>query len=167
MQANIMKSAMRSGLILGVLFSVNFLLSIPANTVTSLLTYVVIAAILVATYRLSVQIRDNEYGGYIKYGKAFSFILLSFFYAAIISAFVKLIYFQFINTEYLPNFFNEYMLALESIGYPVDMIEDTMRTLFKPASFSFLSIFANILVGTLVGLIMSAFVKKEKSIFEE
>lgn len=167
MQVNIMKSAMKSGAILGILFSINFLLSIPTNTFTDILSYFVVAAILFVTYRLSVQFRDKECEGYITYGKAFTFILLSFFYASIISAFVKLIYFQFINTDFLPNFFNEYMLTLESIGYPVELVEDTMRSLFKPASFSLLSISANLFSGVFVGLIMSAFVKKEKSIFEE
>jgi len=168
MQVNIMKSAMKSGLILGVLFSINFLLSIPSNAFTGILTYVVIAAILVVTHRLSVQLRDNECGGYITYGRVFSFILLSFFYGAIISSLVKFIYFQFVNPEYLANIYNESMLMMEKIGFPIDsMVEESVRTLLKPATFSLQYIWVNTLLGVFVGLIMAAFIKKQKSIFEE
>ena len=168
MQVNIMKSAMKSGLILGVLFSINFLLSIPSNVFTSILTYVVIAGILVATYRLSVQLRDNEFGGYITYGRVFTFILLSFFYGAIISSLVKFIYFQFVNPEYLSNLYNESMLLMEKIGFSIESaVEESMRNLLKPATFSLQYIWVNTLLGVFVGLIMAAFVKKEKNIFEE
>lgn len=163
----IMKSAMKSGLILGVLFSVNFLLSVPSNTVTNLLGYLVTALIGAASCRLSVQFRDKECGGYIGYGRIFLFILLSFFYAALISSFVKFMYFQFINPEYLSNLYNESMLLLEKMGFSDSTIEDNLASILKPAAFSLQYIWVNMLAGCFVGLIISAFVKKEKSIFED
>lgn len=168
MQVNIMKSAMRSGLFLGILFSLNFLMSIPSGFITRFLTYVIIGVIIVATYRLTIQFRENELGGYINYGRAFLFILLSFFYAALISSLVKFVYFQFINPDYLSNLFNESMLMMEKMGLPIDSsVEESMEKLLKPASFALQYIWVNMLAGAFVGLIMSAFVKKEKSIFDQ
>ncbi len=168
MYVNVMKSAMKSGVILGVLFSLNFLLSIPSNTFIKLLTYILLVLIILMTYRLSIQFRDNECGGYISYGRSFTFILLSFFYAALISSLVKFIYFKFINPDYLSNLYNEAMLIFEKMGGPVDLgAEETLSALLKPAAFSLQYIWINTLAGVFVGLIMSAFVKKEKSIFDE
>ncbi len=168
MQNNIVKSAMKSGLILGVLFSINFLLSVPANTVTGILTYLVIAAIVSVTYRLAVQFRDRECGGYISYGKVFLFILLSFFYAALISSLVKFVYFQFINPGYLEELYNQSMLLLEKMGLATDSaVEESLSTMLKPAAFSLQYIWINMMAGCFVGLVTAAFVKKEKSIFED
>ena len=167
MQGNIFTSAMRGGLALGVLFSVNFLLSVPQNTITGLLTYAVMAVIVAATYRLAARFRDQECGGYIGYGKAFAFILASFFYAALISSLVKFIYFQFINPDYLGNLYNQSMLTLEKMGLSAaDGVEESVEALLQPASFALQYIWVNLLAGCFVGLITAAFIKKEKSIFE-
>lgn len=168
MQVNIMKPAMRSGLILGVLFSLNFLVSISGNTFLAVLSYFVLAFILVATYRLTIQFRDNDCEGYVSYSRAFVFILLSFFYAALISALVKFIYLQFINPNYLREVYDLMMLYVEKLNMPIeDEFETTLSDLLKPASFALQSIWVNMISGVFVGLIMSAFVKKEKSIFDE
>ena len=169
MQGNIFTSAMRGGLALGVLFSVNFLLSVPQNTITGLLTYAVMAVIVIvaATYRLTARFRDQECGGYIGYDKAFAFILFSFFYAALISSLVKFIYFQFINPDYLGNLYNQSMLTLEKMGLSAaDGVEESLEALLQPASFALQYIWVNLLAGCFVGLITAAFIKKEKSIFE-
>jgi|GEM_PF-197931 len=168
MEANITKPTMRSGLILGGLFSVNFLLTIPSNVITNLLNWVVIAVIVVATLRLSKEYRDKELEGFISYGKSFLFIILSFFYASLISAFVKIIYFQFINPDYLAEIYNRTMLMMEQIGFPItDDMEKNLSSMLKPVPYSLLSIIGNMFYGLILGLIMAAFVKKEKSIFEE
>lgn len=168
MEANIFKPAMRSGLILGILFSVNFLLSIPTHVITSILTWVVIAVIIVATLRLSKEYRDKELGGFISYGKSFLFIVISFFYASIISTFVKIVYFQFINPDFLREIYNQSMLMMEQLNMPItDEFEASMNSFLKPVPFLFMYVILNMICGAVVGSIMAAFVKKEKSIFEE
>jgi Protein of unknown function (DUF4199) len=168
MPRKIINSAMRNGLILGVLFSINFLFSISKNSVFLLLTYAIAVYIVVIMYRMSVRHRDNECEGVISYGKAFLFVLLTFFYAALISTVVKFIYFQFINTAYLDNVFQESVKMMEMIKYKLDdEAINQLEGMMKPASYSFVGIWVNLFFGTIVGLIMAAFVKKEKSIFEE
>jgi hypothetical protein len=168
MQENIFKSAMKSGLILGVLFTLDFILTVIGGTVSGLLGWVVLVATIVVIWKLSCQYRDNECEGIISYGKSLGYILLSVFYASLISAFVSLIYFQLINPDYLLETFSEVMKKLEEMKISVtDEIEIFVQGLLKPVSMAFISIFSNMFFYLIVGLIMSAFVKKEKSIFEQ
>lgn len=168
MHRNIIKSAMNSGLIMGGIFSVNFILSVSKITALMLMTYVVAIFIITTMYHMSIRFRDKECEGAITYGKAFLYILFTFFYAALISSIVKYIYFQFINPAYLANMFQESMKMMEKLKFPVtDDSSSQMESMLKPVNYSFLYIWMNIIMGTLVGLIMAAFVKKEKSIFDE
>lgn len=99
MQPNIIKSSMSNGLILGILFSINFLLSITKITPLVLISYGLMTFILVVTYRTAIRFRDKECLGEINFGKAFSFIILTYFFAALISSVVKYVYFQFIDPD--------------------------------------------------------------------
>jgi hypothetical protein len=168
MQPNIVKSAMSYGLILGALFSVNFLLSLTNNSLLGLLGWIIVAAILVATYKMAVRYRDKDCEGFISYGKAFSLVVLMFFFAAIISAFVKFIYLQFIDVTYLERQLEQAMLVLETMAFPItDEIYKTMSAMLTPTFFSISSIFTNMFLGVFTGLIMAGFVKKEKGLFDD
>lgn len=168
MQPNIMKSAMHNGLIVGVIFSVNFLLSVSGITALVLLTYAVAIIILIMLYKIAIRFRETECDGAISYGKAFSYILLIFFYAALISTVVKFIYLRFIDQTYLESIYQETMKALEAMKFPMNTPEmEQAEKMFKPLNFSLLYIWSNMLLGTIVGLIMAAFIKKEKSPFEQ
>ncbi len=152
---------------MGVLFSVNFLCSVSSNVFVRLLTYLIIAAIVVATYRLALWYRDEEQGGYISYGKAFSFIVLSFFFASLVSALVKFVYLQYINTDYLDNLFTQSMAVLEKLNMPTGQTEESLRSLLKPSTFVFQYIWANVLIGCFVGMVTAVFAKRTKNIFDE
>lgn len=102
MQTNVLNAIHEIWVDNGANFSVNFLLSVTGNPIISLLGYLVVAVILVLTYRFSVAYRDKENGGTITFGHAFFFILLLFLYNAIISSLIKFIYFKYLNVEYLP-----------------------------------------------------------------
>jgi len=168
MQPNIIKSAMSNGLIMGVLFSLNFFLSIPKITILGLVTYLVMALIVVLMYRMSVRFRDTECGGYISYGKAFTYIIYTFFFAALISSIVKYTYFRIYPT-YLENLLQDTLKAVETMKIIEinDEFYDQMTQMMKPANLALQYIWVNMFVGVIVGLVMAAFVKKEKSIFEE
>ena len=113
-----------------------------------------------------IRFRDVECEGVISFWKAFSYILLTFFFAAIISSVVKYIYFQYINPAYLEEMFQESMKLMEKLKFPMnDASIAQMETIMKPASFTLQYIWVNVFVGTLVALVMSGFVKKEKDIF--
>jgi len=159
---------MLNGIIMGVIFSVNFLFSVSKVTLLITLTNLLAVLIVVLIYRLSVKFRDTECEGFISYRKAFFYILYSFFFAALISSVVKYIYFQYINPSYLETMFQETMKMFSSLKYPInDATEEQTRKMLKPASYTLIYIWVNIFMGLIVGLIMAAFIKKEKSIFKE
>jgi len=115
-----------------------------------------------------IRFRDIECKGFISYWKAFSLILLTFFFAAVISSVVKYVYFQFINPGYLDQMFQETMKVLSSMKFEInDTMIDQTKSMLKPASYTLVFIWTNVFMGLVVGLIMAAFVKKEKTIFEE
>ena len=60
------------------------------------------------------------------------------------------------------------VLLLEKMGLATDSaIEESLSTMLKPAAFSLQYIWINMMAGCFVGLVTAAFVKKEKSIFED
>jgi len=159
---------MQNGLIMGVIFSINFLLSASKITTLMLSTYFLAIGIVVILYKVSIRFRDVECQGVISYGKSFLYIILIFFYAALISTVVKYIYLRFINPEYLTTMFQETMKMLDSMKFPMSSAEiDQTENMFKPLDFSLIYIWSNVLIGTFVALIMAAFIKKNKSVFEE
>ena len=167
MQPTMMKSAMQNGLIMGVIFSINFLLSISGNPALRILSNITPIIILNILYMMSVKYRTNECNNSITYGKALLYIVLIFFYAALISTIVKFVYCNYINTEYLSNIYQEVMKTMEALKFPLVKNEaDQIETMLKPINFLLAYIWSNVFLGTLVGLIMAAFIKKEKSIFE-
>lgn len=159
---------MHGGLILGALFSLNFVLSVTKITALALLTYAIAVFIVVFMYKLSIRFRDNECEGSISYGKSLLYILLTFFYAALISTVIKFIYFQFINTAFLENMFQETMKTMELMKFPMDDASvSQVQSMLKPATFSMIYVFTNLIMGAIVGVVMAAFVKKDKDIFSQ
>ncbi|HOV84340.1 MAG TPA: DUF4199 domain-containing protein [Paludibacteraceae bacterium] len=168
MTSNIFKSSMIYGLFMGILFTANFFISLPQGIIFRFLSFLIIILIVYAMYRFSVKYRDNECGGYISYGKAFSFILLTFFFASIISSIFKFFYFQFINPDYLTNLLQESLKIIDSMQLPVnEEFYDQMEKMMKPITYSLQSIWVDVFLGIILGLIMSAFIKKDKNIFEQ
>jgi hypothetical protein len=168
MQPTIMKSAMQNGLIMGVIFSINFLLSASKILPLVVITYAIAVTIVFLIYRYTIRFRDLECNGEISYGRAFSYIILLFFYAALISTAVKYIFFRFINPGFLDTMFQDTMKMMQVMKMSMNNAEiDQTQKMFTPLSFSMLYIWSNVIMGVIVGLIMAVFVKKDKSIFEE
>jgi len=172
MQSNVYHAAMKYGLLMGVLFSVNFLFSISTTPFVALLSYLLIAFILVLTYRFAVAYRDKDNGGTCTFGQAFFFIFLLYLFAAIISSVVKYVYFKFIDVNYLSELLNKSSAIMQQIQEQFklevpDDYYDSMEKMMNPAMYTLQFIWVNAILGGLVGLIMAPFVKKSKSIFDK
>ena len=166
---------MFNGLIMGALFSVNFLFTTSKNLIFLLLSYLIITLIIVLMFRMTKRYRDVECGGYIRYWRAFNYVVLTFFFAGIISTVFKILYTTFINPEYLTVLLEQSMQQIEQnrgiferLNLPLDdnyyaELERQMR----PVNYSIQTIWINVLSGTLLGLILAAIVKKQKGIFDE
>lgn len=167
MQQNILKSTMFVGLILGILFSLNFLISLIGSGFAGFLSFIITILIVYYTYHSVIKYRDMECEGAITYGKSLTYIILSFFFAALIGAAVKFFYVTFINKEYLDTLLQETYKIMDMMKFPVtEEAYDQIEKMMSPVGFAFQSIWANVLLGLLLGLIMSIFTRKEKSIFE-
>lgn len=167
MQTNFLRSVMINGLILGTLFSVNFLMSASGLAFMSLLSLVLMVVIIAVMYKLTVRFRDTESNNVISYRVSFSYILLSFFFASLISSAVKFVFFKYIQPDYLEQAMEQSFQLLETMKMPnMDEALEQMDKMMKPANMALQFIWLNTFMGTVVALVMSAFVKKEKSIFE-
>lgn len=64
--------------------------------------------------------------------------------------------------------YEETLKVMKTFKFTVNdaMIEQT-KSMLKPATYTLVYIWTNVLMGLIVGLVMAAFIKKEKSIFVE
>ncbi len=168
MKPNLMNSAMRNGLILGILFSVNFIFSISNNIFLGLLSYAVIGVIFYMTYRFTVSYRDTDCEGAISYRHALAYVVLLFLFAALISAIVKYVFFQFIKPDFLPDLMNKSIEVMEQIMPSVpEETYDNMETMMSPINYSLMVTWMNIVLGFFTGLVVAGMVKKDKNMFDD
>ncbi|MBR1809246.1 MAG: DUF4199 domain-containing protein [Paludibacteraceae bacterium] len=160
---NPLPNAMKNGFTLGLLFSANFLLSVAQSAIVQLLTYLIIAFILVFTLRCARNFRDNESGGQISFYRCFSYIFLLFFFAALISAAVKLVYLNYINTDYLPRLVEATKKTMEQLKIEVPAnSEDFFSIILHPSQFIMQTVMADTMLGAMLGLLYAPFLKKTK-----
>lgn len=174
MRDNIFKSTMTSGLFLGVLFFVNFVLNSSSNVFIKLLSFLLIAFIIIVSIKNTKNYRDKECNGTITYGRVFQYVTFMFLFAGIISSLFKIIYLQHINPDMLTNMFEESVRQIEQnralfdrFNLPLDdKYFEELENQMKPVSYSLQSIWVNLIFGLVLGFILGFFIKKEKSIFE-
>ena len=168
MQQNILNSAKVNGLIIGCLLSLKFLLSVQNNMLLSFLAMAISVSIIVVLYSTAVKFRDIKCEGSIQFKHAFSFIFQLYFFGTIISSLVMFIYTQFIDKAYLETMMNETLKMYDKMGISMDdQSLSIVDNIFKPAAHALVNVLGGIFGGALWGLILAAFIKKEKSIFEK
>ena len=90
-----------------------------------------------------------------------------FFYAALISAVFKFIYFKFMNPEFLPNMLGETLRLLDELKISSDTFDEAqMREVMTPVYMSMQYIWLDVFLGLLVSLVTAIFAKKDKSLFD-
>ena len=168
MRSNPIKHAMKFGLIIGVIQSANFLLSNVQISIIQLLSTAISISTIYLIYRFTVHYRNSECRGQMTYGQGISYIVWLYLFAAIISSLVKYLYWQFINPEFLPEFMNKSLLMLETMKIEItdEMIEQ-MKRMQNPRVMALQFVWFNVLGGFILSLIIAAFTRKEKSIFDE
>jgi hypothetical protein len=167
MESNISKSAMVNGLIIGFLLSLKFILSIPKNNFFTFITLFISILIIVLMYKMTLKFRETEFGGVIKYGQAFKHVFLLYLYGTIISTLIILVYTKYINTTYLDEALSSILKIYDSFKIPVDdKTGKALESVFKPIPYSFGNLFGSLFIAAFWGLILAAFLKKEKNIFQ-
>lgn len=154
------------GLILGGLFSLNFLMAASNIGILSVLSNFMAIVILFVVYKFTISYRDTTNGGSISYSKAFVYVIMLFFFASIISAAVKFVYFRFFAPDYLSDIFNNTLKIIEEVmpSMPENSYE-AIETLTDPLNYSLLSIWGNFTIGFFVALVIAGIAKKESNPF--
>jgi hypothetical protein len=168
MQPKILKSALYNFHIIGLMLTLKFILSAQKNNILASFAIIISVFIIFVLYKMAVHFCETEYNGIIKYGQAFSYIFLLYFFGSIVSSIVIFIYTSFIDTNFLGMTLEMVLKMYDDIKYPLDdKMTKILETIYKPTTYSFLNIFFSMIVAAFWGLILAAFVKKEKSIFEK
>jgi hypothetical protein len=102
--------------------------------------------------------------GYISYGSALWYVMQLFMYGSMISAMVRYVFYQFIKPDFLQNQLNETMQALQSTSM-ADMISGEVYQqtveMMTPLNMALQSIWLNLILGLLLGLVIAGIVKKQ------
>jgi len=165
------KSAMTSGLILGIALVVFSLIIYIMGVVkppfwVGIIQYlIIIGGIVYGT----IKFRDDDLGGEISYSKALGFGILICVFASVISG----IYTVILMTVIDPDFINKMMSAIEEeyvkMGMSEDQIEASMKIVGKmqsPVIMAISQVIGFAFMGTIFSLVTSAFLKKDKPIFD-
>ena len=117
---------------------------------------------------MAVHFSETEYKGIIKYGQAFGYIFLLYFFGSFVSSIVIFIYTSFIDTNFLGMTLELVLKMYDNMKFPLDdkMIK-FYETIYKPTAYSFLNVFFSMIIAAFWGSILAAFVKRDKSIFEK
>ncbi|OIP83342.1 MAG: hypothetical protein AUK44_05410 [Porphyromonadaceae bacterium CG2_30_38_12] len=166
MEQSANKYAMQNGLIAGVILSLKFLFSTSKNSTLGILAFMLSVSVVVFLFFIAKRFRETHCDNVISYGQSFSYIFRVYFYGAVISSLVVLV-FNFLEPEYAAGMLNDVMIIYDRFHIPVeDSTYEMMQNMYKPAPFALLNVFAGVLGGAFWGLILAGFIKKEKSIFE-
>jgi hypothetical protein len=168
MGMNMNRHVMNFGAIMGLVFSINFLIT----TVKSLafLQYGFVVVIIYLVYRFAVHCRENVMDGVMSYGSVLWYVMQLFMYGSMISAFVRYVFYMYIRPDFLQNQLNETMQALQSTPMADvitgDVYQQTVE-MMTPLNMALQSIWLNLILGLLLGLVMAGVVKKAENPFSD
>ncbi len=162
------RHTMKYGLAMGVVIFLLFVCMTVPHVITTIAAPLLMGAVVWLTYRFAKHFRDTECSGTISYYQAFSYILILFFFASLVTGVLRYGYLDFINTSYLTESFNQTMLVLEQmqVEMPTEVTEE-MRRLMTPTRFTMQFIMVDCMAGLFLALIIAAFVRKKTVINEE
>jgi hypothetical protein len=168
MGTNMNRHAMNFGAIIGLVFSINFLIT----TVKSLafMQYGFVVLIIYLVYRFAVHCRENVMEGVMSYGSVLWYIMQLFMYGSMISALVRYLFYMYIKPNFLQNQLNETMQALQGTAMAEvitgDVYQQTIE-MMTPLNMALQSIWLNLMLGLMLGLILSAIVKRNENPFSD
>ncbi len=168
-QPPMLKSAMNYGAIIGLaliaLSLVSFLMGNYENQIMQYISYFVMIGGL---YWAIKSFRDKESGGFISYGRALGFGVLTALFFGILTAFFTYVYIKFVDDSLVQFALEQSRLQLEERGMDDEQIESAMQMSKSFASAGFISSMAligNVVIGFIISLVVGLIVKKEDTSF--
>jgi len=177
-----LKSAMESGLIFGIiLIAINIITYItgfkPFGIGKMIIMFIMyIALFYIAIYYFTRQYKFKILKGDISFSQAFLFSLLFIFFASFLFSFYNYIFNEYIDTEYAKKIFEEskewVSNLLQQQGLSQDRIDSEIakmdaKGIPTPIKSSINTIIYYLIIGGILSLITSSFLKKKKDTFDE
>ena len=161
-----MPTALRYGLIAGVVsIIVSLLLYLLDMYREQTLTTVISIAVLVTfVYLAQKSHRDNDLGGYMKFGRAVGVGMLTVLFMAIVGAVYNFIFFEFIDSSILEETLRETENNMMDRGMSDEDINQAMKItqiFVNPFFFAVTALFFSGIFGLIVSLITGAITKRD------
>ena len=176
---SLLQFTMTYGAILGVIAIIMSVLMyvtgyMPYNIKRIILTALISLAIMIVFVSAGMKgYRDKVLGGSISYGQALTVGLLIVIFSTVISSFYSLIFNLYIDPDYTQkvieatkNWTYDWM---NSMGTPDAQIDDAMERIDRqqasatPIKAFFQSLYMSVIFGTILSLIIAAFIKKNRN----
>jgi hypothetical protein len=159
------KSAMIYGLYIGIvltLFSV--ILYVTGQSTNKSLGYISFPLYIICIVFAQIHYRNTELNGEIRYGQAVGFATAAMLFSGIISALYMIILYSFIDPGLIDQMKALQEEAMLQRGMTEDQIEAAMAIsskMFTPGWMSIMGLISSVVMGTIVSLVSSIFIKKE------
>lgn len=167
----ILKPAMTYGVIIALVMIILAVLGwILGPDSSKWLQWVSWIAYFAALYYCLKNWRDQHNGGYLLYKQAFGAGILFMFFASIIYAFYNVIYLTWIDPESVDRMIDMAEEAYYQQGLSDDQVDLAMGWFSKmksPGMQFFSVIFGTTLIGVILSLIVSFFIKKERDPYQQ
>lgn len=161
---NALNFAANKGLILGLAMGVIYLLEafFPQAKLVRTICSLAEIGLLFLVYHFVRTFRQEQMGGYIRFGKAWTLSFWIYAFAALIAAVFQFVHMQFLQPNYLSDLFNQLMLSFEQAGLTSEQM-DMFLDMGTPTAIqvTFTYIFVYIMGGAFLSLIMAAICRKE------
>lgn len=164
-QSTFWRTAMTYGLYLGIVLVfysvILYVLGENFNTTLSLFSYIIM---VVGIYYAQRNYRNIELNGFINYSKALGFGISVMLFAGIISALYSVILMTFIDTTLIDQMKimqEEIWIGMGYTDSQVEMMADSLSFFYKPLWLGISALFGSALIGLIISLITSIFVKKQ------
>jgi len=164
---SVYKSAAHSGLILGLAIIVLSILIRVLGFSEGALTFLIYQIFMAVGIAFGIKkYKEEQEGAFISYAKALGLGLLIALFSGLIQAFFVYIYYRYISPEEMGALVNSMQEVLMNMGKSDDEVE-MASSIISPSYFGFVILLKEAFKGLIFSLVIAAFLKKEKGIFEE
>jgi hypothetical protein len=159
------KSAMIYGLYIGIILTLfSVILYVTGQSTNKSLGYISFPLYIICIVFAQIHYRNSELNGEISYGQAVGFATAAMLFNGIIMALYTIILYSFIDPGLVDQMKAVQEEALLQRGMTEDQIEAAMSMsakMFTPGWMSIMGLLGSVLMGTIISLVSSIFIKKQ------
>jgi predicted neutral ceramidase superfamily lipid hydrolase len=134
--------------------------------VSGIISLVIYAGFLVAVVK---KHRDENLGGYISFGTAFTTAFLTALIIGALSSVFQVVYINYIDPSFIESMLEYTREMMENMGLSDEQLEEAMersREGYKPGRFILSALFGSSFFGLITALIVAAVLNKKEPMFQ-